>query len=70
MAAGLRETLDVGTLVLAALAGRAIRFYLLSGILFMFGGTARRALERSLVIVPVIMLVLLVLGYVVGTLFL
>ncbi len=70
IAAGFRETLDIGTLILAALAGRVIRFYLLSGILFMFGGAARRALERSLVIVPVIVLVLFVLGYVVGRYFL
>ncbi len=66
IAAGFHQTLDLGTLFLAALAGRAIRFYLLSGILFIFGGTARRALERSLIIVPVVMVILLVLGFVLG----
>jgi membrane protein YqaA with SNARE-associated domain len=63
IAAGFHQTLDIGTLILACCAGRAIRFYLLSAILFIFGGSARRALERSLIIVPIVMMVLLALGF-------
>ncbi|RPH37245.1 DedA family protein [bacterium] len=70
IAAGFHQTLDIGTFFLACLAGRAIRFYLLSGILFVFGGTARHALERSLIIVPIVLLVLFVLGFVLGRNFL
>lgn len=66
ISAGFHHTLDVGTLFLASLAGRAIRFYLLSAILFVFGARARRMLERSLVVVPVVILLLLIVGFVVG----
>ncbi len=70
IAAGFHQTLDVGTMFLATLVGRSIRFYLLSAVLFIFGGTARRALERSLVLVPIIVVILLALGLLVGRRFL
>ncbi len=70
IAAGVHQTLDIGTLFLACLVGRAIRFYLLSGVLYIFGGSARRVLERSLILVPVVTLLLLVLGFLLGRKFL
>jgi membrane protein YqaA with SNARE-associated domain len=66
IAAGFHQTLDLPTLFLACLVGRAIRFYLISAVLFVFGDSARRALERSLVVVPLVMLVMLLLGLVFG----
>jgi membrane protein YqaA with SNARE-associated domain len=66
IAAGFHQTLDLGTLFLAALVGRAIRFYLLSAILFVFGESARRALERSLIVVPLVVVIVLSLGLLLG----
>ena len=70
IAAGFQQTLDLGTLFFACLVGRAIRFYLISGVLFVFGASARRALERSLLIVPIVMVILLTLGLLLGRKFL
>lgn len=66
IAAGFHQTLEIGTLFLACLAGRAIRFYLLSAVFFFFGAAARRSLERSLVVIPIVVLLILVLGFFVG----
>jgi membrane protein YqaA with SNARE-associated domain len=66
IAAGFHQTLDLGTLFFACLTGRAIRFYLISSVLFIFGASARRALERSLAIVPIVMVILLALGLLMG----
>jgi membrane protein YqaA with SNARE-associated domain len=66
IAAGFHQTVGLGTLFLAALAGRAIRFYLLSAVLYVFGSAARRSLERALIIVPVLVVILLSLGFLLG----
>jgi membrane protein YqaA with SNARE-associated domain len=66
IAAGFHQTLDLGTFVLACFAGRAIRFYLIATVLFIFGASARRTLERSLVVVPLVLLILLALGIFLG----
>jgi membrane protein YqaA with SNARE-associated domain len=60
IAAGFRRTLDPMTLFLGALAGRAVRFYLLGVLLTMFGPAVKRLIDRSLPAVSFGLLVLFV----------
>lgn len=60
IAAGFRRTLDPMTLFLGALAGRAVRFYLLGLLLTLFGPAVRRFIDRYLPAVSFAMLVLFV----------
>ena len=48
IAAGFRRTLDPMTLFLGALAGRAVRFYLLGLLLTLFGPVVKRLIDRYL----------------------
>ena len=65
IAAGFRRTLDPVTLGLASLAGRAVRFYLVGGLLYFFGPAMKRYLDRYLPAAALIMLGLFVLVFVV-----
>jgi membrane protein YqaA with SNARE-associated domain len=53
LAAGFGRTLDPMTLFLGALAGRAIRFYTLGLLLFYFGPSVKRFIDRWLPAVSV-----------------
>ncbi len=48
IAAGFNETIDLGTLALASLVGRASRFFLVGGLLFVFGPRMKEYLDRYL----------------------
>lgn len=61
LAAGFRRTLDPMTLFLGALAGRAIRFYALGLLLFLFGPAVKRFIDRWLPAVSVGLVLLLIL---------
>jgi membrane protein YqaA with SNARE-associated domain len=61
IAAGFRQTLDPVTLGLASLTGRAVRFYLIGALLYFFGPTMKRYLDRYLPAVSLLMLGLFVL---------
>jgi membrane protein YqaA with SNARE-associated domain len=60
IAAGFRNTLDPATLFFGALAGRAIRFYLLAVLLTLFGPSVKRLLDRYFPVVSFVFLVLFV----------
>ena len=59
LAAGFRQTIDIGTFVLATLAGRSLRFFFLGGLLFLFGGKIKELLEKHLGWVSIVVLILL-----------
>jgi membrane protein YqaA with SNARE-associated domain len=65
LAAGFHRTLEPGTLLLGALLGRSVRFYLLALLLFLFGPAVRRFLDRYLALVSLALALLFV-----GSLFL
>jgi membrane protein YqaA with SNARE-associated domain len=48
IAAGFNETIDLGTLAFASLVGRASRFFLVGGLLFVFGPRMKEFLDRYL----------------------
>lgn len=48
IAAGFRETIDLATLALASLVGRASRFFLVGTLLFIFGPTMKEYLDKYL----------------------
>ena len=48
IAAGFNETIDLGTLAFASLVGRASRFFLVGGLLFVFGPRIKEYLDRYL----------------------
>ncbi len=48
IAAGFNETIDLGTLAFASLVGRASRFFLVGGLLFVFGPRMKEYLDRYL----------------------
>jgi hypothetical protein len=58
LAAGFRNTLDPQTFFLGALAGRVVRFYLLGLLLFLFGPSVRRFVDRYLPAVSLLLLAL------------
>lgn len=62
IAAGFRETIDLQTLALASLVGRASRFLLVGGLLFAFGPTIKEYLDKNLERLTIILGVLFVLG--------
>lgn len=61
LAAGFRQTIDIGTFALAVLAGRSLRFFFLGGLLFLFGGKVKELLDNHLGWVSVVVLVLFIL---------
>lgn len=48
LVAGFKQTVDLRTFVLATLAGRSLRFFLLGGILFVFGPSVKEYLDNNL----------------------
>lgn len=61
LAAGFRQTIDIGTFAFAALAGRSLRFFFLGGLLFLFGGKIKKLLEKHLGWVSIVVLILILL---------
>lgn len=66
LAAGFRQTIDIGTFALAAFAGRSLRFFLLGGLLFLFGGKIKKLLDTHLGWVSIAVLILIVLWILTG----
>lgn len=62
IAAGFQETIDLTTLALASLVGRASRFFLVGGLLFAFGPTMKEYLDKYLERLTLALAVLFVLG--------
>ena len=48
IAAGFRETIDLGTLALASFVGRGARFFLVGGLLYFFGPRMKEYLDKHL----------------------
>ena len=62
IAAGFNQTIDLGTLALASLVGRATRFFLVGGLLYAFGPTMKAYLDNHLEKLTLILGLLFVLG--------
>lgn len=62
IAAGFKETIDLATLALASLVGRASRFFLVGGLLFFFGPAMKEYLDKNLEKLTVILGALFILG--------
>lgn len=62
IAAGFRETIDLLTLALASFVGRASRFFLVGGALFLFGPKVKEYLDKYLEWLTLALGVLFVLG--------
>ncbi|HXF99870.1 MAG TPA: YqaA family protein [Bacteroidota bacterium] len=62
IAAGFKETIDLATLTLASLVGRASRFFLVGGLLFLFGPAIQDYLDKYLERLTLALGVLFVLG--------
>ena len=62
IAAGFQETIDLTTLALASLVGRASRFFLVGGLLFAFGPKMKEYLDKYLERLTLALGVLFVLG--------
>jgi membrane protein YqaA with SNARE-associated domain len=62
IAAGFRETIDLATLALASLVGRASRFFLVGGLLFLFGPAIHEYLNKYLERLTLALGILFVLG--------
>ena len=61
LAAGFRQTIDIGTFAFAVFAGRSLRFFFLGGLLFLFGEKIKRLLDKHLGWVTAVLLVLIIL---------
>jgi membrane protein YqaA with SNARE-associated domain len=62
IAAGFKETIDLQTLALASFVGRAMRFFLVGGLLFLFGPKMKEYLDNHLEKLTLALGVLFVLG--------
>ena len=62
IAAGFKETIDLGTLALASLIGRSMRFFLVGGLLHFFGPRMKYYLDTHLEKLTLALGVLFVLG--------
>lgn len=62
IAAGFNQTIDLATLAFASLVGRASRFFLVGGVLFMFGPKMQAYLDKYLERLTLALGVLFVLG--------
>lgn len=62
IAAGFKETIALQTLFLASLVGRSARFFLVGGLLFLFGPRMKDYLDRHLERLTVILGVLFIVG--------
>ncbi len=60
LAAGFKQTIDIGTFALATLAGRSLRFFLVGGLLVLFGAKVKVLLDTYLEWVAIAIFVLLV----------
>ena len=70
LAAGFKQTINVGTFVLATLVGRSLRFFVLGGLLYVFGPKVKELLDKHLDrLTGAIVLLILVWVFVVKTLF-
>lgn len=62
IAAGFKETIDLTTLALASLVGRASRFFLVGGLLFIFGPKMKEWLDKYLERMTIALAILFVAG--------
>jgi membrane protein YqaA with SNARE-associated domain len=62
IAAGFNQTIDLVTLALASIVGRASRFFLVGGLLLIFGPTIKDYLDKHLEKLTIILGVLFILG--------
>lgn len=62
IAAGFNQTIDLMTLALASIVGRASRFFLVGGLLLTFGPTIKDYLDKHLEKLTIILGVLFILG--------
>jgi len=62
IAAGFKETIDLTTLALASLVGRASRFFLVGGLLYLFGATMKEYLDKYLERLTLALGILFILG--------
>lgn len=62
IAAGFNTTIDLGTLALASLVGRAMRFFLVGGLLFAFGPAMKAYLDKNLEKLTLILGLLFIIG--------
>lgn len=62
IAAGFNATIEVGTFIMATLAGRSLRFFLLAALLFVFGPAIKTYLDRYLERFSIAVGVLFILG--------
>ncbi|MEO8167343.1 MAG: DedA family protein [bacterium] len=69
LAAGFRQTIDIGTFALAVLAGRSLRFFFLGGLLFLFGERIKKLLDKHMGWVTAAVLILIILWMLAGRTF-
>lgn len=62
IAAGFNQTIDLATLALASLVGRATRFFLVGGLLYVFGPKMKEYLDNHLEKLTLVLGVLFVVG--------
>jgi membrane protein YqaA with SNARE-associated domain len=62
IAAGFKQTIDLTTLALASLVGRATRFFLVGGLLYLFGPKMKEYLDKYLERLTLALGVLFILG--------
>jgi len=63
IAAGFKNTVDLGTLVAASIIGRGGRFFLVGGLFYFFGPKVKVYIDRYFDVLAVAFVVLLVLGF-------
>jgi membrane protein YqaA with SNARE-associated domain len=64
IAAGFNQTIDLTTLALASIVGRGARFFLVGGLLYMFGPSMKAYLDENLGKLTLILGILFVIGIV------
>ena len=65
IAAGFNQTLDLTTLAVGAVIGRSSRFFLVGGLLYLYGEPIKKFLDRHFDRLSIAFVVLLVLGFIV-----
>ena len=60
LAAGFRQTIDIGTFVLATFIGRSLRFFLVGTLLLVFGPKVKELLDKYLEQTTIAIVVLIV----------
>jgi membrane protein YqaA with SNARE-associated domain len=56
-------SVPLGTLVVASALGRSLRFFLVAAVMYAFGGTAKRLLDRYLELITLVLGVAIVAGF-------